>query len=319
MQATRMGMRSYLCVLFLALTCFLSGCIYVGNWGPSDAFRTDFHSNYAFRPNGVVTVESFNGSIQVAGWDQNAVEVNGTKHASYRSLVDAIKVDVNATPESIRIRAVRPDPIGGAGVHFSIRVPRDTTLQLISSSNGRLDVDSVNGNARLKTSNGQIRVSRLKGEVDAETSNATIEAQELTGDANLHTSNGRIRASASGGAMEATTSNGRIEVRLTDPATNRTVRLHSSNGSIELTLDGKELPAVRAVTSNSSILVRLPPFANARVEASTSHSAVSSDFSGLAIERGQRRTHSEMAGTIGQGGPLLDLQSSNGPIKIVKF
>ena len=310
------------CVLWLtALSALvvMSGCIYVGDWGDSDAYREDFHSTHPLEAGGKVSVESFNGPIEVAGWEQNSVEVNGTKHASYRGLLDDIKIDVDSTPGAVRIRARRPDGFRRGGVRFSIRVPRKAVLELISSSNGRIDVDGVEGSARLHTSNGGIRVLRLKGDLTAETSNGTIETHELSGNTNLHTSNGSVRAEANGGSFEAVTSNGRVEVRLSDPASTWPVRLHSSNGHIELTVDGKDVPEVHASTSNSSILLRLPSSANARVRAYASHSSVSSEFDELRPERDRHRTHSEMEGTIGHGGPLLDLETSNGSIKIEKL
>jgi hypothetical protein len=96
------------------------------------------------------------------------------------------------------------------------------------------------------------------------------------------------------------------------------VRAESSNGHIDLTLDAKLLPEVRASTSNSSILLRLPASANARVRAGTSHASITSDFDGLQSDA-YRRRHSELHGTIGGGGPLIDLTSSNGSIKILKL
>lgn len=106
---------------------------------------------------------------------------------------------------------------------------------------------------------------------------------------------------------------------LSDPDSTRPVRAHSSNGHIELTLEGKQLPDVRAWTSNSSILLRLPESASARVRAHTSHSSASSEFDELRARDGAHGRHSDLEGTLGRGGPLLDLETSNGPIKITKL
>jgi DUF4097 and DUF4098 domain-containing protein YvlB len=293
--------------------------VYIGDFEGSDAYREDFHSTHPLDPGGAVSIETFNGSIELRGWEQNSVEVNGTKSASSKGALDAVKIEVNATPGSVRIRAVRPpDFYRNMGVRFSIRVPRKALLDLISTSNGRIQVEDVECRARLHTSNGGIRVSRMKGEVEARTSNGTIEAQDVDGNVNLHTSNGAIRAETTHGSFEGTTSNGSITARLNDPAATWPVRAESSNGHIELTLDAQQLPEVRASTSNSSILVRLPASASARVRAATSHSAITSDFDGLQSGNDRRR-HSELHGTIGSGGPLIDLSSSNGSIKILKL
>jgi DUF4097 and DUF4098 domain-containing protein YvlB len=313
-------MRTFARLLpLVAATLVLGGCVYIGDFEGSDAYREDFHSTHPLDPGGAVSIETFNGSIELRGWEQNSVEVNGTKSASSKGALDAVKIEVNATPGSVRIRAVRPpDFYRNMGVRFSIRVPRKALLDLISTSNGRIQVEDVECRARLHTSNGGIRVSRMKGEVEARTSNGTIEAQDVDGNVNLHTSNGAIRAETTHGSFEGTTSNGSITARLNDPAATWPVRAESSNGHIELTLDAQQLPEVRASTSNSSILVRLPASASARVRAATSHSAITSDFDGLQSGNDRRR-HSELHGTIGSGGPLIDLSSSNGSIKILKL
>jgi len=304
-------------LLPLAAALLLTGCVEFGDFGPSDAFKEDFHSSHPLNSGGTLSVETFNGSVELIGWEQNTVEINGTKYASSKSGLDSIKIDVDSSPGSIRIRATRSsDTHWHMGTRFTLRVPRKTLLDLISTSNGHIRVEDVEGRARLRTSNGGIRISRVKGEVEAKTSNGTIEAEYIDGNASLHTSNGAIRAEATHGSFEAITSNGSINARLSDPATNWPVRVHSSNGHIELTLDTKQLPEVRASTNNSSIVLRLRAFANARVRASTSHATVSSDFDEL---RSEGRRHSDLNGAIGNGGPLLDLSSSNGSIKIQKM
>src|SRR5271170_4724550 len=233
--------RIALWVPLLAVVASLTGCISIGDWGDSDAFKQDFHSSHPLDSGGRISVESFNGSIDISAWDQSSVEVNGTKHASFRDALDDIKIDVNATPSALRIRAVRgAERFHNAGVRFSLRVPRNSVLELVSTSNGRIEVDGVEGKARLHTTNGGMRLMRVKGDFEGETTNGGIDAQDFRGNANFHTTNGTVRAEASGGSFEAVTSNGRIELRLNDPASGP-VRLHSSNGHIELTVNSKQL------------------------------------------------------------------------------
>jgi len=302
----------------LGAALLLVGCVGFGDFGPSDAFKEDFHSTYPLNAGGTVSIETFNGPIEVMGWDQTSVEVNATKYASSRSVLDSLKIDVTSTPGSVRIRAVRPmDAHWHIGVRISIRVPHKTQLDRITSSNGQIRIEDVDGSTRVQTSNGAIRLSRLKGAVEARTSNGTIEAEDIDGNANMHTTNGSIRAELAHGSFEGYTTNGSINARLSDPSPTWPVRAESSNGHIDLKVHARQMPEVRASTSNSSIVVRLPASVNARVRANTSHSSVTSEFEGLHDEGGRR--HSELHGTLGSGGPLIELSSSNGSIKILKF
>ncbi len=311
-------MRTYARLLPLATVFLLAGCVDFVDFGDSEAFKEDFHHTYPLQPGGTVSVETFNGAIEVSGWERDSVEVNGTKYASTKFGLDEIKIDASTSSSSVNIRATRSSGFHrNGGARFTVRVPRRVTLDPISTSNGHLRIEDVEGTVRLRTSNGGIRVSGVKGETEARTSNGTIEADYVEGDTRLHTSNGAIRAEVSRGILEATTSNGSITGRLRDAAPTWPVRVESSNGHIDLRIDGKQIPEVRASTSNSSIVVRLPAGANADVRAHTSHSSVISEFDGVRVENEHGR--GEMSGKIGSGGRLIELSSSNGSIKILRL
>jgi len=298
----------------------LSGCVWVGgDWGDGEGYKEDFHQTFSLPPGGVVSVENSNGSIEVIGWDQNTVEVDGTKYAATQDLLDSLRVEMNGSPMSVRVRTIQPNEIrhGNVGVRYSIRVPKKVLLERITSSNGGIQVENVDGNANLRSSNGPIWVSKLTGDLEAGTSNGRIEVRDLNGNANLYTSNGTIDADAEHGAFEARTSNGRIEARLMDPGLSRPVRLESSNGHIELRLEGHAIPDVRAHTSNSSMVLYLPAAANARVHARTTRGSITPEFDGL--RAAGTRVERDLSGTIGTGGPLIDLASTNGSIRILRW
>lgn len=294
----------------------LTGCIDFADLGDSDRYKEEFHYSYPLTSGGTVSLENTNGSVEISGWDNNKVEISGTKFARSKMLLDQIKIETNASSGSIRIRTVRPADSHGGGARYTIQVPRRVLLDTITTTNGSIKVEDVDGNARLKSSNGTIRTQKVRGEVDANTTNGAVEAMDLDGNANLHTTNGGIKVEAMHGSLNAITSNGSINAILEKPATNWPVKLHSSNGHIDLTIKNANIPDVRVDTSNSSITLHLPANVNARVHAVTSHSPVSSDFN---LTQGGSKSNTELEGTIGSGGPSVDLTSSNGSIKIVKY
>jgi DUF4097 and DUF4098 domain-containing protein YvlB len=302
----------------------LAGCHEWGDWGPSDRFKEDFHYSYALTPGGTLSIDNFNGSVEITGWEQNEVEVNGTKYASSKEYMDEMKIDVGATSGVVRIRTIRPSMSrGNSGARFTIRVPKHVVLDEITTSNGGIRIDGIDGTVRLRTSNGALRIERLNGDLNARTSNGGIYLRDFDGNARLQTTNGGIEAETSHGSFEAETSNGKIEATLNDPAANWPVKLHTTNGHIALSIKSSKLPDVRAESSNSSIVVRLPASVNARVRASTSHhSSITSDFDTLmrsGDDEDRRHRRSDVEGTIGGGGPLIDLSTSNGTIKILKL
>ena len=296
------------------LAVFLAGCEdFDLNIGGSDRYREDFHFSYPLSAGGSLRLETFNGSVEISGWDKNTIDIDGTKYANTEYRLKEMKLDIVPSAGAISIRTLPPlDHRGNAGARFTIHVPRHTELSSISSSNGALRIESIEGMAHLHTSNGSIRVTGLVGALDAQSSNGSLEIADVTGDTTLHTSNSSIHADVRKGRFGASTSNGSITVRLTEPDSNP-VHLDSSNGHIELTMDA--VREVKASTSNSSITVRMPAGAGATLDAHTSNSSITCDFDVSTHEFSKHR----LAGTIGKGGPVLDLGTSNGSIKILRL
>lgn len=284
------------------------------DFGDFDRHKEEFHYNYPLASGGRFSLENLNGSIEISTWEKNSVEINGTKYARSEQGLKDVKIDVVPTANSVQVRTVVSFGTRNAGARYSIRVPHRIQLDRVVSSNGSIRIEDVEGLASLRSSNGSIRAWRVTGQLQAQTSNGSVEASGQTGPANLHTSNGSIRVEMNKGALEATTSNGSITARLTQPDTDQPVRLESSNGHIDLSLDA--VRDVRASTSNSSIVVRMPGAAAARVRARTSNSPITTDFD--VLTRGMISKHT-LEGTLGAGGPLIDLSTSNGSIKLLKL
>jgi len=299
-----------------AATLAMVGCDFeMGEWGSSDRFKEDFASTHPLKSGGRLYLESFNGSVEVLGWEKESVDISGTKYCASEEQLKQLKIETTAEPDAVRVRAIRPlERRGGCGARMVLRVPKRVILERVESSNGGLRVEGIEGNTRLKTSNGGVRVWSLKGDLEASTSNASVEVGQFDGSAVIRTSNGRIRAEGVRGFFEATTSNSSIDATLGDLDPSRPLRLHTSNGSINLTLENYKNNEIRAETSNGSINVRFPSALNARLQASTSHGTVSSDFEVKTTTVSKDR----LEGSIGSGGGLIELDTSNGNIRIMK-
>lgn len=305
-------------VLTVAAAAFiLTGCEEWGDWGSVDRHKEDFQQSHAMKPGGRLSLENMNGSVEIYGWDENKVEITGTKYARSEQALQALKIDIVASGDSVRIRTVPPSGHrGGMGARYVIHVPRKIEIDRVASSNGRVHLEGVDATARLRTSNGAVRILRVKGAVEVDTSNGSVELTEHTGPAVLHTSNGAIRADGVRGQFEATTSNGSITANISDPEPSRPVKLDTSNGSINLTMAAVRGNDIHASTSNSSITLKLPANVGAQLKARTSNSSVTTEF-----DTAVKGTISKnlVEGVIGSGGPLIDLSSSNGAIRVLRM
>lgn len=307
-------MQSKLLVPALAgvLLC-LTACD-IEDFGGFERYSRDFHYNYPLKAGGRLSVETFNGSVEVSTWDQDTVDISGTKTGRNQDAVEMLKVSIDNSPDSVSIRVVRPsERHNNLGARFVIKVPRKAFIDRITTSNGAIRVDEGLGPSRLRTSNGSIRVQSLSGNLDAQTSNSAIDLIEVAGDVIAHSSNGHIRAERVSGSLDVTTSNSGVNAVIANP--DATVHAQTSNGSVELALPARFSASLRASTSNSSITLRFPSEPNAHLIASTSNSSITSDFD--ARVRGEiAKNH--MDAELGAGGPTIEVHTSNGPIRLLK-
>ena len=262
--------------------------------GGGTRVETPFHFNYALQPGARVELETFNGNVEIRSWDQNQIDISGSKWANSVALCDAIRIDTHATPDSVTIRAVRPsEHHGNMGAKFVVRLPRNVSLNRIVSSNGGIRVENINGPVHAETSNGGVTLAQIQGTVDASTSNGEIGLSDVTGNATLETSNGRIHVDHIAGVVNAT----------------------SSNGEISLAFSAPPRSDIHASTSNSGIELSMPATSPAHIRADTSNGTISSDFT---VAQQSAPTKNHLEGAVNGGGPMLDLSTSNGNIKILK-
>jgi hypothetical protein len=129
-------------------------------------------------------------------------------------------------------------------------------------------------------------------DVKFSTVNGGIELTGLKGRINAETTNGGIKAHDVSGGIQASTTNGGVEVQLSQVAESG-VKLECTNGGIEL---------------------RLPADAKATISARITNGGINTG--GLQIETTGEPTRRRLDGRMNGGGPHIDLEGTNGGIKI---
>lgn len=182
--------------------------------------------------------------------------------------------------ELLRALDVRMEPTAG-GLRIETRHPRssDGILSWIFGGGSSGEVEY------------RIRLPR-DADLDIRTVNGGVEVRGVSGRLRLRTTNGRIDVEEGGGSIDAGTTNGGISAELTELDGLDDLRLHTTNGGIRLAL---------------------PADAGAELTASTTNGSIESDLP-LRIRGRVRRTHLE--GTLNDGGPDLDISTTNGGIRI---
>src|SRR5687767_3134585 len=146
-------MRHGLTVTGLATAALLlTGCEDWGEWRDSGRLKDAFHHSYALKPGDKVSLENSNGTVEILGWAQATIDISGTKYASTEAVIKALKIDIVASPEGVRMRTIAPTGHrANWGAKYIIRVPRRVEVERIASSNGAIRIEDLEGSARLRT------------------------------------------------------------------------------------------------------------------------------------------------------------------------
>lgn len=280
-------------------------------------YSKDFHYTYPLQSGGKLSLETFNGAVEITGWDRDMVEIDGAKYGPSQEAADALRIDISNTPTAIEIHVNHASDFhGNRGARFTLKMPRKAVLDHVASSNGSIVVQGATGPSSLHTSNGSIRVENFDDNVDARTSNGPIELTDIGGEAIASTSNGHIRVDDLKGSLDAHTSNSSITANLAEAHGSRSLRLETSNGSVDLTLPAGFDHGVHVSTNNAPITLRMPDGINAHILARTNNSSISSDFE-MKVQGVVNKNNLDAA--IGTGGPLFDLNTSNGQIRLRRW
>lgn len=140
-----------------------------------------FSQTYPLNADGVVSLDSINGTIEIVGWDRNEVSVEAEKIASDEAGLKRIEIVIDASPARVAIRTKHEKKwfslsFKRAEVRYKLHVPATASLRKIDVVNAAITVRGV------------------QGYVDLDSVNGSIDADGLTAGGRFDTVNGSIRA-----------------------------------------------------------------------------------------------------------------------------
>jgi len=302
---------------------------------------------------GDVTVTQLKGraEVETAGGDVEISRVTGVVDANTaggdivgRALDGAVDLSTSGGDVTLIEAKTGPFTVKTSGGDISLQ--QVTGKVRGTTSGGDIDARNVQGELDVRTSGGDVLIEEIRGASHrASTSGGDVEARVVTGSVDLRTSGGnviadrvqgRVQGHTSGGNMEIyavtgdvdiSTSGGDLDLReiqgsLTGKTSGGDVRAEVANG-------GKLRGPIRLTTSGGEVELRLPSNVQASVSAviRVDHPMllqeyeIRSDFK-LKIEEvegdgGRRGRHQIRAtGDLNGGGPLIELETVNGDIRI---
>ena len=245
-----------------------------------EEYREDFSKTLPLKAGDRFSLENVNGSVALTTWKENSVEIKAVK-TSRRSEEELAKVEIRVEESAggVSVKAIWPKFPRRARVSVAFEVKVPEGVVL----------DGIG------TVNGSVEVSGRFERGDVGTTNGNVTIEGGSGDLEVGTTNGDIRVRRFDGRVEAGTTNGSI--RLEDLTFKGGLSAGTTNGSITLSIINAEgLNAdLRAHTTNGSVTVDFPVTLKN-------------------LSQSRRRVEAK----IGQGGPLIELETTNGSIKLTK-
>jgi hypothetical protein len=158
---------------------------------------------------------------------------------------------------------------------------------------GDTHFEHIRGPIKFHTSRTDFQLARLDGDIEI-SSNSDLSATDALGPVTLTTRNRNINLERIGGDVSVTNRNGSVEVTSAPPLSNVTVE--NRNGSVALTVPEQSSFAYQFDATNGDIQSDFPQIK-------------------VANEDSQKKV---VNGTIGNGGPLLRITTSQGDVSLKK-
>lgn len=244
-------------------------------------------------------VEAHRGSITVRAWNRNSVQVRATGGrytVDHRSGHVEVETDWDhGDPGTVRFEISAPTwmALELSGVNTDITVVGSDAAINAESVSGNISVDGGNGIVELETVEGRVTVTGARGQIYASSVNEGVIVRNAGGPVHAETVNGPITLTG-------------IESSDVDAET--------VNGTITFSGPIRDNGRYQFATHNGGVSVTVQDGANVAVSVSTFQGEFAADFP--ISFRGSRE--GDFSFSIGSGSAKLDIESFQGPIRLVR-
>lgn len=256
----------------------------------------EWSQRYSFQGKPIVHVVADDASVRVETGEGAGVEARVTT-TGWRIAPGEVTVTEHQTGDRLDIEVRKPKGrlfgSSGRSIAVKLRVPKAADLDV-------------------KTGDGSIQAGAISGNVSLSTGDGSLTADGLEGDIRLHTGDGSIRASDLSGRLRADTGDGHMDVR----GRFDVLDLRSGDGGIEAAaLQGSRLEEAWSLhTGDGSVTLRLPEGIGAEIDAHTGDGSIVLEKP-VTVTGTVRKN--AVRGTLGPGGPPLQIQTGDGSIRLL--
>lgn len=242
-------------------------------------------------------VQTSSGRIAVRPGDTSTVRIHGVIRAHDSSSGDAgsriheieTNPPIQQSGNTIRITAPADEwTRRHISISYELTVPVETRVRARTGSGSGV-AEGIHGPVDLETGSGSITVSRIEDEVRVHTGSGRIELDSLKGKVNAHTGSGSIQGAGITGPITAQTGSGSVRLEQTTVAA---LEAHTGSGGVNVRLPADAAFDLYAHTGSGKVYVAHPITVQGSV--------------------GGNEIHGKVKG----GGPLVDVRTGSGSVRI---
>jgi hypothetical protein len=249
---------------------------------------------------------TFSGAIDIRGWDRDEARIEVEKRGSDKGLLDQIEVVADQKGNQITLEARRPSSKKYA---FGM-------LETVSRSAKLTASVPTGSNLTITTGYGNVTIERVKGRLELRTGDGAINGLDISGDIAARTDSGSVRLESVDGRCDIVTGDGSITLagRLD------LLRARTSDGSLTLKiLPGSKVSETWSLqTDDGNVVMYLPDGLDGDVDAEASAGSAKAESTLLSKSDLDRNRH-VLRGTLGSGGNIVRLRTSDGSITLKRL
>jgi DUF4097 and DUF4098 domain-containing protein YvlB len=210
-------------------------------------------------------------------------------------------------------------------ISYELTVPVETSLDSNTGS-GSQRIGDIRGPVEASSGSGSLSLGNIGGSVEASAGSGSIEVDSVGGALDVSTGSGRIRAGGVAGAIESSSGSGSVEIEQTAPGD---VEIETGSGSVRVSgvrgalrvktgsgsirASGEPTGDWRLRASSGTVTLQVPEDVGFELDAHTSSGSIESDHPITLVGRLSKR---ELRGTVRGGGPLVEVSTSSGSVRI---
>jgi DUF4097 and DUF4098 domain-containing protein YvlB len=273
------------------------------------AAQTEVERTVPAAADGTVKVENVSGSVVVAGWDRDQVEITGTLGPE----VEELEVDTSSGNVTVRVRLPRRSHGNGTSAHLALKIPRRGDLE-VETVSAEITVEDVDGEIAAHSVSGSVDVGGRPREVEVETVSGNVEIAAEAAENAVESVSGRVKIRGAARRLEVESVSGRVEV--TGENLLR-AEIENVSGTVDVDVSLAAGGDLDVSSHSGSVELRLPASTSARFEVSTFSGRIDNELGPPARKVSRYTSQKELEFTLGNGDGRVQLESFSGNVKLM--